>query len=122
MMAPKVILIEDDEMMLSLLDTLLTLEGYQVVQFREGGLEDLLTVLHEEKPDLALLDVNLRSFSGFDVLESIRCDAGLKDMRVLMSSGLDLSTECIQRGADSFILKPYTPDELIQLMVQGFEA
>jgi len=112
--AHKILLIEDDPIMLSLLETLLKMEGYQVVQFSGEKLEDVTITLRNEKPDLALVDVNLRAFNGFEVLESIRCDANLKDIRVLMSSGLDVSIECIQRGADYFILKPYMPDDLIQ--------
>jgi len=112
---PKVMLIEDDKTMLSLLGTLLKMENFQVVPLTtEKTLDDLLTTLHREKPDVALVDVHLQQANGIDLLVRVRADPDLRSTRILMSSGLDKSTECKQAGADDFILKPYMPDELIQ--------
>jgi CheY-like chemotaxis protein len=116
---PKVMLIEDDANMFSLLNMLLEFEGYEVVQW-EGGekAEDVVNVLQQERPDLVLLDVHLRHLNGFDVLNSIRKEPGLRDMRVLMASGMDMTYRSRQEGADGFILKPFMPDELIQKIQQ----
>jgi DNA-binding response OmpR family regulator len=114
-MAPnKVMLIEDDETMLSLITTLLEFEGFQVSQLeKDGCLEDILDCIRHEKPELILLDVHLRRTNGFDLLERMRQDEELKSTRVLMSSGMELSKQCDQGGADGFILKPYMPEELV---------
>lgn len=115
---PKVLLIEDDETMLSLLSTLLQLEGYEVARIERGAsASQVLDRVREEKPTLILLDVHLQNLNGLDLLRSLRRDAQLSDTRVLMSSGMDLNHECIQAGANGFILKPYMPDELIQEIV-----
>jgi DNA-binding response OmpR family regulator len=117
---PKVMLIEDDATMLILLGTLLQMEGFQVAKVaKEETVDDLLSALRREKPDVALLDVHLHQISGFDLLSQLRQDPELKPIRVLMSSGLDCSTECLQAGADDFILKPYMPDELIRRIRQA---
>ena len=49
-------------------------------------------------------------------LRTIRSDNRISDMRVLMTSGMDLKDQCVEAGADGFLLKPYMPDDLIQLI------
>lgn len=109
----KIVLVEDDETMLSLLQTLLQMEGFQVVKMEQETIEGILSVLRAEKPALTLMDVHLRQANGFDLLSKIREEPELKDMRVVMSSGMDFTSQCLLAGADDFILKPYMPDELI---------
>jgi DNA-binding response OmpR family regulator len=111
---PKILLVEDDTTMLSLLKILLEMEGFQVVPVEEDTLGNAHEVIRREIPALVLVDVNLHQFNGFDLLRKIRGDSDLKDLRVLMSSGMDYTTKCAQEGADDFILKPYMPDDLIQ--------
>ena len=112
----KVMLIEDDRTMLSLLSTLLQMEGFEVKTPVDDQMDSLLNAFHLERPNIALVDVNLRIGSGLDLLRKIRNDPEIKDTRILMSSGLNVKHECIKAGADGFILKPYMPDELINLI------
>ena len=112
----KVMLIEDDPTMVSLLTTLLDLEGFIVNAPTDHQMEDLLSALTIEHPQLALVDVNLRTGSGLDLVREIRHDPHIKDIRILMSSGLNLKQECLLAGADGFIMKPFMPDDLIQLI------
>ena len=113
----KIMLVEDDYTMLSLLITFLEVEGYEVVQVNGGEnafkAENLLKILRRESPALALVDVNLKQANGFDLLRSVRESPDLNDVKVLMSSGMDFTYHSMQEGADGFILKPYMPDELI---------
>jgi OmpR family two-component system response regulator YxdJ len=111
---PKIMLIEDDVTMVSLLTTLLQMEGFQVIKLKGVNLDQILTHVRDELPDLALVDVNLRFVSGFDILKAIRQDDILKNMRVVMSSGADFSEKVKEEGGDDFLLKPYMPDDLIQ--------
>jgi DNA-binding response OmpR family regulator len=117
---PKVMLAEDDRTMLSLLQTLLEIEGYEVTVLEDAVVsrnpEGVLTTIRKERPDLVLLDVHLGEVNGIDLLERIREGDEFKNMRVLMSSGIDFSHECTLKGADGFIMKPYMPDELIAVI------
>jgi DNA-binding response OmpR family regulator len=111
---PKVMVIEDDTNMFSLLQMLLEFEGFEVVLW-EGG-EEVQQIVSEiclEKPDLILLDVHLRHMNGFEVLQKIKSDAELGQVKVLIASGVDMTKRSKQEGADGFILKPFMPDELI---------
>jgi CheY-like chemotaxis protein len=112
----KVMLIEDDPTMVSLLTTLLDLEGFTVNAPKNHQLKGILSAIINEHPQVALVDVNLSAGSGLDLVREIRQDPEIKDIRILMSSGLNLKQECIQAGADGFILKPFMPDELIKLI------
>lgn len=119
---PKILLLEDDFTMLSLLQTLLQMEGYQVISISDPSLEGIMTSTQAEMPDLALIDVHLRNLSGYDVLRSIRSDPALGRTRVVMSSGSECRNECIEFGADDFLLKPYMPDDLIQMIHHTIET
>ena len=114
----KVMLIEDDRTMLSLLTTLLQLEGFDVVTPVNDQPDSILETIRQHHPDVALLDVNLRQCNGLELIQSLRTDDELKNQRVIMSSGLNLEDECLKAGANSFLLKPYMPDDLINLIKQ----
>ena len=111
---PKVMLIEDDANMFSIVKMFLEFEGYEVVHWENGErIEDILMQLHSERPDLVLLDVNLRHLNGFDILHQLRSDPALAEARVLMASGMDMTYKSQREGANGFILKPFMPDELV---------
>lgn len=120
----KVLLVEDDFVMFGLLNTLLEIEGFEVVPLQKA--EDFLQSVKENQPDLILLDVHLRGVgnketNGFDLLQQIRDDKDVQKTRVVMTSGLDFKQKSKQRGADGFILKPYMPIDLINLIKELIE-
>ncbi|MCZ2127257.1 MAG: response regulator [Anaerolineales bacterium] len=107
---PKVLLAEDDFTMVSLLKTLLKMEGYEVVALDIAA--DVIASVRAEKPDLLLMDVHLFDQNGLDILDKLRKTKDVSAVRVLMSSGANIREECMNRGADGFLMKPYMPDEL----------
>ncbi len=111
----KILLAEDDPTMLSLLRTLLTMEGFQVIDLVSAE-EDILEVVRRENPDIVLLDVHLPKHNGLDVLRSMRQSEDINRTKVVMTSGMNLKIECMAEGADDFLLKPYMPDELIGMI------
>ncbi len=119
---PKILVLEDDFTMLSLLQTLLQMEGYQVIKTNEPSLDSIMAMIRAENPDLALIDVHLRYLDGFDVLRGTRSDSTLSHTRVVMSSGSECRKECIENGADDFLLKPYMPDDLLSIIQKTLEA
>jgi two-component system, OmpR family, alkaline phosphatase synthesis response regulator PhoP len=111
---PKIILVEDDATMQAVLGMLLDLEGYKVVVAPNIRVQtDMANFVKSEKPDVVLLDVHLREINGLDLLKELRQDSEFQKTRVVMTSGLDLKEKCLEAGANSFVLKPYMPDELI---------
>jgi len=114
-MNSKVMLIEDDHTMMTLLTTLLRFEGYETAVIKnDESLDTILDDIRQEKPDVILLDVHLRRVNGLDLLSAIRQDDRIRRIGVIISSGMDVSQRCTELGANAFILKPYMPEELIQ--------
>jgi DNA-binding response OmpR family regulator len=117
----KIVLFDDDPTMRTLLETLLGMEGFSAKAYIEKQGDDFVEFVRAEKPDVVLLDVHLTYSSGVDLLTEIRSDEQLKDMHVLMTSGMDMKAICLQAGADGFLLKPYMPDELISWLHEIFK-
>lgn len=112
----KVLLAEDDPTMMSLLQTLLKMEGYEVKVLNVDS--DVPAVVHQERPDVLLIDVHLGQQSGMEILEAIRKNDGLSNVRIVMTSGLNMRDECLHHGANAFLLKPFMPDDLLKLLKQ----
>jgi DNA-binding response OmpR family regulator len=109
---PKILVVDDDAIMVSLLHTLLQLDGFQVVGAHPG--ESIVACARETRPDLILLDVFLRGADGLDHLARLKAEADLADTPVVMCSGMDVGDQCTARGAAAFLIKPYSPDHLIE--------
>ena len=112
----KILLAEDDPTMISLLKTLLKMEGFDVVMLDVDA--DVPAAVQQEMPDTVLMDVHLGGQNGLQILEAIRKSQDLANVRVVMTSGLNMRDECIRRGASAFLLKPFMPDDLISVLKQ----
>lgn len=111
---PKVMLAEDDQTMVTLLETLLGMEGYQVISL--GAYDDVFESACKDRPDVLLLDVHLPNANGLEVLAQLRAHEETEDLSVVMTSGLNVEDECIDNGANGFLLKPYMPDDLLEIL------
>ncbi len=112
----KIMLAEDDITMVSLLKTLLKMEGFDVVAMQPD--DDIPAAVRRENPDILLLDVHLSGQNGLDILDALRHSEDTAGARVVMSSGADVKEECLRRGANGFLMKPYMPDDLIMTLKQ----
>jgi CheY-like chemotaxis protein len=107
----KILLVEDDATMRILLKTLLELDGHHVDMVLDPRM-DIVQFVRDLQPEIMIMDVHLRSKNGIEVLKSIRQESFPWHLFILMASGMDVRDECLQAGADGFLLKPYMPDEL----------
>jgi adenylate cyclase len=88
----------------------LTRQGHRVTVATDG--EEALNLLRTRPFDLVLLDLILPGMNGYQVLASIRTNAALREVRVIMISALDELkgvTRCIELGADDYLPKPFDP-------------
>ena len=111
---PKILLAEDDHTMVSLLTTLLKMEGFEVVALDVNA--DVPTAVQHENPDSLLMDVHLGKQSGMDIVKAIRENPSLANVRIVMTSGLNVKDECLKRGANFFLMKPFMPDDLLKVL------
>lgn len=110
----KVLIAEDDYTMVSLLKTLLAMEGFEVVVLDVH--KDVPSTVAQEKPDFLLMDVHLGGQNGMDIVQNIRKDPSNTGVNIVMTSGLNMQDECLRCGADHFLMKPFMPDDLLGLL------
>jgi DNA-binding response OmpR family regulator len=108
----KILLAEDDATMRGLLKTLLEFEGYEIILSDARG-DNIIELIRIAPPHFLILDYHLGNVSGIDILNTIKRVVNLRTPIVLMTSGEDRKDQCLEAGADGFLLKPYMPDELI---------
>jgi len=111
---PKVFIIDDDITMVYLLRTLLEMDGYEVAEVQDW--QAIIGTIQAESPDLILMDYFLPDLDGLELLAQLRADPMLTETRIIMSSGMDVSDQCMAAGADAFLLKPYTPEQLVEVI------
>src|ERR1700733_3744408 len=101
----KILLIEDSKFQRIANERALVKAGYEVIHAGDG--EEGLRVAHENIPDLILLDIMLPKVSGLDVLRSLKQDAIVKHVPVIVLTGLGQGNESklLKEGAAAFILK-----------------
>ena len=109
----KILLAEDDHTMVSLLQTLLKMEGFEVVTADVDS--DVPALAIQENPDVLLMDVHLGPHSGIEIVEAIRKYDALASLRIIMTSGLNMKEECLRYGANGLLLKRVMPDGLLAL-------
>jgi two-component system response regulator MprA len=108
----RVLVVDDDPKILSLLRRGLTFEGYQV-STAEDGL-GALTAARDEPPDLVVLDVMMPGLDGLEVCRRLR--AGAEDVPILMLTARDTVPDRVaglDAGADDYLVKPFAFDELL---------
>jgi len=102
----KVLVVEDDPMMLELLCTRLDLAGYRTVSARNGleGLERLRVV----RPNAMVLDISMPGLDGFGVLQEMRLMGSKVPTMVLTARNQTADVQkAIQLGARDFLTKPF---------------
>lgn len=117
----KVMIVDDDLTMVSLLATLLELDGYSVV--KASNESDFRARLASETPDLVIMDVFLKNADGTEIVRELRGnpESPLGSTPVIMTSGMEISARCLEAGADSFLLKPYDPEHLLRVVRNQLE-
>jgi CheY-like chemotaxis protein len=111
---PKLLIVDDDATMVTLLKTLLELDGFEVAPATNP--DRVMEHLHRTKPDLVIMDVFLTGRDGLELLKQVRALPDLGRTPVIMTSGMDLSDQAMEAGADGFMLKPYSPPDLLALI------
>jgi CheY-like chemotaxis protein len=106
-----IVVVDDDRVFRELLQTILKMEGYRAVMITSP--EDVVPTVREEEPVLVLMDVHIHNQDTLGALRDLKGDKALKDIPVVMTSGMDRAEECLDAGADAFVLKPFRPSEML---------
>jgi DNA-binding response OmpR family regulator len=110
-----ILIAEDERDIRDLITFTLTYAGYEVLQAANG--EEAVKIALAEKPDLILLDVRMPYMNGYEACIKMKSEESLQDLPVVFLSAKGQETEVqtgLQAGAVEYILKPFSPDELIE--------
>lgn len=113
-MAPRVMVVEDEEALGTLLSYNLTAEGYEVEVIARGDEADIR--LKEEVPDLVILDWMLPGVSGIELCRRIRMRPETERLPVIMLTARGEESERVRglsTGADDYVVKPFSTPELM---------
>jgi DNA-binding response OmpR family regulator len=114
-MAPRILVVEDDPLILRIVALRLQGQGYEVLTAADG--EAALDMVRDEKPDMAILDLDLPTLRGEEVCEQVKTHDESKDMPIILftASEADVVAEKVaELRADDFIAKPFRPEELLE--------
>jgi len=106
----RILVVDDDAESRALVRVALEREGFSVLEAGDGAVA--LELVKTKTPDLIVLDVNLPSMGGFDVLSELR---RAHSVPVIMVTGRDGETDRVlglELGADDYVVKPFAPREL----------
>lgn len=110
----KILVIDDAEFILESTSTLLKFEGYQVFTASDGvaGVQAAI----ESKPDLVLCDISMPGMDGYEVLTKLRSNNETATIPFIFLTAFTEKQNMrtgMEKGADDYLIKPYTRDELI---------
>jgi DNA-binding response OmpR family regulator len=112
----KVLLVEDDPLLIDIYTTKLKQSGFEVVVVEKG--EQAFQTVLEEMPDVVLLDIVLPHVDGWDILKSLKERAETKNIQVVILSNLGQKEEIekgLELGAALYLIKAhYTPSEVVE--------
>lgn len=107
----KILVVDDDPMVLEVLERLITEFGYHFQGAGRG--EEALKIIEEDPPDLVILDIKMPGMDGLEVLSRIKNNRKLGYIPVIMLTALETDkVEAFNLGADDFIAKPPSQSDL----------
>lgn len=109
----KILICEDEEIMLTAIEFRLRKQGYEVVRAIDG--KEAFSKIETEAPDLIVTDIAMPFYSGIDVIRHVRQTLKIS-LPLIVITALeeeDVVLEALRLGANDFITKPFKPAELI---------
>lgn len=108
----KILIVDDSEMLVSMLSEVLTKEGFEVIAVFSR--KELIHLLLDTSPDLILLDVRLGGDDGRKICRDLKANSSYKDIPVMLLSGShELLEGYTDYNADDYIEKPFDMQEIL---------
>lgn len=110
----QILLIDDDELILKVINRILTREGYEVKTATNG--KDAMELIEQQKFDLLITDIMMPYSNGFEVISKFKQHPNAEGVPIIVISSVGTENavkEGLNIGADDYIRKPIMPDELL---------
>lgn len=111
---PRILTIEDEPDILTVLEYNLSREGFNVLTAADG--EEGVRLAAREKPDLVVLDLLLPKLDGIEVCRQLKLEASTRDIPIIMLTAKGEESDVVLglgMGADDYMTKPFSPKELM---------
>lgn len=121
-MTKKILIIDDDPLILDLFEFSFDKEKFTLI--RAGNGREGLEKSFREKVDLVLLDVMMPDVNGYEVCRQLKANANTEHTKVIMVSARAQKEEIemgLRAGADEYITKPFDPLKLVERITQYLE-
>ena len=124
-MIPKrrILVCDDDEMLVDLLVYRLEGRGFEVLVARDGG--QAITLAESERPDAIVLDAMMPVMNGEQVLRQFRSNEANRSIPVVMLTARRQERDIVgalELGANDYLIKPFIPEELISRLNRLLDA
>ncbi len=110
-----IMIIDDEPILLSNIAQLLEYEGFTVLVSVDG--EDVLETIFERPIDLVLCDMLMHTISGFQILQAVREKPETAHLPFVFVTAVKWDPE-VETGATGYLFKPFTNDELLEVVHQ----
>ncbi|MCB0582048.1 MAG: response regulator [Phaeodactylibacter sp.] len=109
----KILICEDEEILLTALKFRLQKQGYELFLAVDGN--EARELIQNERPDLIVTDIDVPKISGMELITLVRNDMEMSVPIVIIAplENENLILEAMQKGADDFVTKPFKPVELV---------
>ena len=112
----KILLIDDNQEITKMLTTFLHIKGHECITTNDG--KSGIKALKNENFDAVLLDLAMREFSGYDVIDVLEKEKELEKNKIIVFTASTISqtelNNLVKRGVYSYLLKPSDLDDLIE--------
>jgi CheY-like chemotaxis protein len=113
----RILVADDDPVILRLIQVNLELEGYQVLTANNG--EEAVETATAEHPDLVILDIMMPRLDGYQACERLKAEAPTKDIPIVFLSAKAQQAD-IEKGksygVEAYLTKPFDPTELLAVV------
>jgi len=116
-----ILIVDDDTRLRTSFERLLISAGHKIVTASSG--EDGLVAVEKYRPELVVMDVRLPGMNGLEALAALHeRDSRLPVIIMTAFSTTDTAIEATKRGAFDYVLKPFKPEEMLDLIDTALEA
>ena len=113
-MSAKILVVDDEEDVLEIMDVILSVEGYEVAQAKDGN--EALELMDDNNYDIVILDVMMPNKSGLEVVRDMKKNKRLRNVPIIIFTALGTSVRMMlneENQADDYIQKPFSRKDVV---------
>jgi len=105
----KILVVDDESNIRKILETRLTIRGYNVISASDG--EEAIRLFHQEQPNLVILDIMLPKLDGYTVCSELRKKSNVPIIMLTARGDISDRVMGLEFGADDYVIKPFYPKD-----------